>query len=161
MTQTHTQTYSAFTTGRYQSAQRQGLKNWTVDDCRKVAIQVIFKCGFLFCSCKQACICECSTNSWSNSTWQESLPPSWYPAQIMSYKMSTCSVGSVRYISWHELWEMIGTCTSCRVPTPDRGTEGNTRTDGGWRTKGPWDITSSVYSVFFVMFLQKFHCCLI
>lgn len=62
------------------------------------------------------------TNSWFNSTWQESLPPSWYPAQIMSYRMSTWSFGSSEYISWHELWEMIGTITSCRVPTPCRGT---------------------------------------
>lgn len=84
----------------------------------------------------QVRVCKClfvnehrSTTSWSNSTWQESLPPSWYPAQIMSYRTSTCSFGFVRYISWHELWEMIGTCTSCRVPTPDRGTEENMRTE--------------------------------
>lgn len=63
------------------------------------------------------------------STWQESLPPSWYPAQIMSYRMSTCSFGSIRYISWHELWEMIGTSTSCKVPIPDRGTEDHMRTE--------------------------------
>lgn len=63
------------------------------------------------------------TNSWPNHTWQESLAPSWYPAQIMSYRMSICSVASVWYISWHEVWEIIGTCTSIRVPTPGRGTE--------------------------------------
>lgn len=82
-----------------------------------------------FCACKYKCVTvHSSTNSWFNSTWQESLPPSWYPAQIMSYRISTCSFGSVRYIAWHELWEMIGTCTSCSGPVPCRGTEDNTKT---------------------------------
>lgn len=104
-----------------------GFHHWGVSKCSKrrsskqdewFSIQVV-------------CVCKCvlvnvhrSANSWSNSTWQESLPPSWYPAQIMSYRMSTCSFGSIWYISWHELWEMIGTSTSCSVPIPGRGTEG-------------------------------------
>lgn len=69
--------------------------------------------------CKQ-CKTEADDKS---STWQESLPPSWKPAQIMSSRMSTVSVGCSRYISWQEAWEMIGTCTSCSVPYPASGTK--------------------------------------
>lgn len=96
--------------------------HWEVSKCSKgTSYRLNIECRFV--SATVLFVNEhTSTSSWSDSTWQESLPPSWYPAQIMSYRMSTCSFGSIRYISWHELWEMIGTCTSCKVPTPDRGT---------------------------------------
>lgn len=63
-----------------------------------------------------------SPTGWFNCTWQESLPPSLNPAQTMSCRMSTLSVGSVWYHCWHELWEMIGTWTSCNGPAPCKGT---------------------------------------
>lgn len=95
------------------------------------SLKSYFPCSSRYCLCMPVCIVKVhrSTKSWSNRTWQESLPPCWYPAQIMSERMSTCSLGSVWYISWHDLWEMIGTCTCCNVPTPDRGTEQSTRKD--------------------------------
>lgn len=56
-------------------------------------------------------------------TWQESLPPSWKPAHIMSERMSMFWVDFIKNISWHMLESMIGTCTSCKGPAPDKATE--------------------------------------
>lgn len=97
------------------------IHHWEVSKCsERRAPTVIFPCSFAYAVCVVKV--QRSPTGWFNCTWQESLPPSLKPAQTMSCRMSTLSVGSVWYHCWHELWEMIGTSTSCNGPAPCKGT---------------------------------------